>query len=94
MFKTLQWEKDNKKPFTTSFPYVSGENRDDESELLKLLEHKVFSHCLGMDKVDHGGLSKTLTNAHNVLQEKAYLWEQQKKFLGTMSKNGYRWHPK
>ena len=31
-----------------------------------------------MDKEDHGGLSKTITNAHNVLKEKAYLWEQQR----------------
>ena len=78
MFKTLHWEKDNKQPFTTLFPHVSGEYRDDESELLKLLEHKVFSHWLRMDREDHGGLSKTITNAHNVLKEKAYLWEQQR----------------
>ena len=31
-----------------------------------------------MDKEDHGGLSKTITNPHNVLKEKAYLWEQQR----------------
>lgn len=65
--KTLHWEKDNKQPFTTLFPHVSGEYRNDESELLKLLERKVFSHCLRMDKEDHGGLSKMLTNVHNVL---------------------------
>lgn len=49
------------------FPMSVVNIEDDESELLKLLEHKVFSHCLRMDKEDHGGLSKTITNAHNVL---------------------------
>lgn len=47
-----------------------------------------------MDKDDHEDLSNMFLNAHNVPEEMAHLWEQQKKQLQTKSKDGYRWHPK